>query len=85
MSKKHKSKLLALLEFHVDGEPFNTQEATDFLNAYKSKNGIGLHRYTQTTHRQLGAILSASKKYIMINPNKGKNKCAIWKYVGEEE
>ena len=60
MSKKHKSKLLALLEFHVDGRPFNTQEATDFLNAYKSK-------------------------YIMINPNKGKNKCAIWKYVGEEE
>ena len=83
--EKHYHKKKALLEFHTNKIEFSTQEAVDFLNSYKSKYGVGLHRYTQTTYQQLGAILSSDSNYLQTNPNAGKNITSKWVYVGEEE
>ena len=83
--EKHYHKRRALLEFHKTKIEFSTQEAVDFLNSYPSKYGVGLHRYTQTTQQQLGAILSADSNYKQINPNAGKNITSTWVYIGEEE
>lgn len=89
--EKHYHKKKALLEFHKDKDSFTTKQAVDFLNTYPSKMGTGLHRYTQTTVNQLGAILRSCKNYYQLEPNnssgymKSKDKTSVWKYIGEEE
>ena len=82
---KHQYKRKALLNFHKGNMEFSTQEAVDFLNSYRSKYGAGIHRYTQTTHPQLSAILAGDANYKQTNPNTSKDTVTIWAYIGEEE
>lgn len=86
MKGRNKHKEAALLEFVETNKEFTTKQAADFLNNYRSKwNPHKLHRYTQTTIHQLGALLSGDPNYELVNPYKGRNKTSVWRYIGEKE